>query len=63
MGPICVPCEVSIRQIAHWHAAFLAASPWFAARSVSRNLQNFSHWISREEHSRYLVEVGAKKIW
>jgi hypothetical protein len=61
MGPIGVPGEKSIRQIAHWRTVFSAACLWLAARSVLRNLQNFS--LSREDHSGYFVEVGAKRIW
>jgi hypothetical protein len=63
MGPTGVPCETPIRQIAHWRTVFSAASLWLAARSVPRNLQNFSYLISREDLYGYFVEVGAKRIW
>jgi hypothetical protein len=63
MGPIGVPCETSIRRIAYWRTVFSATSPWLAARSVLRKLQNSSHLISREDHSGYFVEVGVKRIW
>jgi hypothetical protein len=38
IGPIDVPCEISMRQIALWRTVFSAASQWLAARSVPRNL-------------------------
>jgi hypothetical protein len=63
MGPIGVPCKTSKRQIVHCRTVFSAASPWPAARSVPRNLQNFSRLISRENHLGYFVKVGTKRIW